>query len=525
MPKLVDPDSLVRNTEIVFSTGAKTIQLLVAGNLSDAAPGKTSGVTAQAVYSKCKELWQTETTDLGKLKFPFDPITEVKFDLINGWNWADEQTRDLVRDGGWSVRAENGGATEEFMGVISLGSMNDAGADLGYYNQIIGFTSITGTFDKTGEINERVQISSSSPAFDYDSYFKIFLREQGKLYDESNLLIDQDIASLDYTVYRIPLGNALDPKITQNDAFIDANTPYTGMSIDYLTGSLFATYASGTNYVEGNVVQDTDLRWYRVITDHNAPATRAPSASAYLAYTGERPIGGVYYAYNRVVDGNSATAEQIYEYCQRQLRYPLNINADSGTELFGYVSGALAIPFCSFVGDTLVTEGGVYIDNFNANDTNRIEMYDITVDGGGLDTEFVPVTTNSRTFPFVSAGNMVFNTELVNDTSATYTMYFTNDDAGSNAGNDFDTVNAIVVNDNSGTPITGNVTTSIIAFDYDYDANVQRGGGSAGEDAPVTIVAQGLDGAQWVFAQFTISRATGLSFPVNAAKERVYLNP
>ena len=73
MTKLVDPDSLVRNTEIVFDTTNKTIQLLVAGNLDDTAPGKTSGVTEQAVYSKCKELWRSEA-DLNKLKFFYQKI-------------------------------------------------------------------------------------------------------------------------------------------------------------------------------------------------------------------------------------------------------------------------------------------------------------------------------------------------------------------------------------------------------------------------------------------------------------------
>lgn len=522
MAKLVDPDSLNRATELVFDTTNKTIQLVVAGNLDDNAPGRSSGVTLQAVYSKCKELWQTETADLGKLKFPFDPITEVKFDLINDWNWEDQQTKDLIRDGGWALLSGSTVAQEEYMGIITLGSFDDTGADLGYYQQVSGFTALTGVFDKTGDVNEPVQISGSG--FDYDSFFKIFLREQGKLYDESNLLLDQDIASLDYTVYRIPLANTSDPKVTTSDGDIDTLSPYTSMTIDFHTGSLFETYTSGSNYVVGDVVRDTDNRWYRVVTGHNAPNLRSESASAWQVYPGERDIGGTYYAFNRIIEGNNATLEEIYEFAQRKLRSPLNINDDVNGDNFGYVSGAIAVPLCSFVGDTLGTNPGVYIDNFDTNDTNRIEMNDITVDGG-LDTEFVPNTSTTRTFPFVAAGTITFNTLLVNDPNATYVMYFTNDDAGDDAGNDFDTVNAIVVQDNNGDDISGSIGASSINFDYDYDNNVQRGSTSSGSDAPVTIVAQGLSGAQWVSAEFTISRATGLSFPVNAAQERVYVNP
>lgn len=520
MPKLVDPDSLSRNTEIVFNTTTKTIQLVVAGNLSDTAPGKTSGVTLQAVYSKCKELWLSQS-DLRKIKFPFEPITEVKFDLINGWSWEDAQTKDLIRDGGWSVRNASGVATEEYMGIITLGTMNDSASDLAYYQQTSGFNASTVVFDKTGEVNEPVEISGSGG--DFDSFFKIYLREQGKTYAESNLLVDQDIATLDYGVYRIPLTNTTDPKISETDVNIDADTPYTGMSIDYLTGSLFEAYASGSNYVLGDVVYDGG-RWYRVNVAHNAPATRTPSASLYEAFPGERQIGSSYYAYNRIIEGNNASLEQIYEWGQRQLRKTSNINSNTNGDSFGTVKGNIATPLFSFVGDTLSTRGGVFIDNFSTNDTNRIELYDVTVDGGGVTTEYIPVTTTKRTFPFVAAGTMVFNSELVNDTDSKYYMYFTNDDAGDNSGNDYDTVNAIIVNDNSGNPITGSITTSEISFTYDYDNNTQRGATSAGTDAPVSLVGIGLSGSQWVVGEFTITRATGLRFPLNAAKERVYKN-
>lgn len=521
MPKLVDPDSLVRNTEIVFDTSAKTIQLLIAGNLSDTAPGKTSGVTLQAVYSKCKELWLS-AADLRKIKFPLEPITEVKFDLINGWSFLDAQTKDLIRDGGWSIRNTAGIATEEYMGIISLGTMDDSGADLGYYQQVIGFDQTVSTFDKTGEINEAVLISGSGPV-DYDNFFKIYLREQGKTYAESNLLIDQDIATLDYTVYRIPLSNDVDPKITESDANIGLNAPYTGMTMDFLTGSLYSTYVSGSDYVLGDVVYDGG-RWFRVNVPHNAPALRTPSASLYEVFPGERQIGASYYAYNRIVDGNAASLENIYEWGQYQLRQTSDINADTNGDAFGTVNGNVAAPLFGFVGDTLVSRGGVFIDNFNSNDTNRIQLADITVDGGGLSVEKTPLTTTIRTFPFVAAGTMVFNVDLVNDADAEYVMYFTNDDAGDNAGADYDTVSAIIVNDNSLSPISGLVTTAEIGFTYDYDNNIQRGAGSVATNAPVSLVGIGLSGSQWVVGEFTITRATGLRFPLNAAKERVYKN-
>ena len=42
--------------------------------------------------------------------------------------------------------------------------------------------------------------------------------------------------------------------------------------------------------------------------------------------------------------------------------------------------------------------------------------------------------------------------------------------------------------------------------------------------ADVVVVAQGLNDSEWIFGEFTITRTTGLNFPVNAPDERTYLN-
>lgn len=108
------------------------------------------------------------------------------------------------------------------------------------------------------------------------------------------------------------------------------------------------------------------------------------------------------------------------------------------------------------------------------------------------------------------------NGETLIDEAATPTVNLDNDP--------YDSPDAIVVNDNGGTPITGTITAATIGFDFDYDNNVQ-GGRTAGTTAPIAIIAQGTAGAQWVDGLFSITNATGLSFPINAATERVYSNP
>ena len=209
-----------------------------------------------------------------------------------------------------------------------------------------------------------------------------------------------------------------------------------------------------------------------------------------------RTIGGVSYNFNAVVDGNNGTAEQIYEFVQYSLRLATDIDDGSGSEI-----GVLAESLMGFAGDTLRTNTGAYIDGFNTNDTNRLEFTDT---GGTV-----------RTFPFVAAGTISFNANLVSDSDAIYRMFFTSG---------FGSSSALLVDNNSGADISGSIGgNATIAFDFDYDGNTQ-GGRTAGTDAAVTVVAIGLDTAQYVSATATIGRATGQNISLVAPLERNYDN-
>ena len=77
MAKIVDPDDISYvvdataggSDELEVQTGLKTLQLLAQGTLSDASPGATSGVTGKCIYSKCKEIWKSDSS-LNKHRFP-----------------------------------------------------------------------------------------------------------------------------------------------------------------------------------------------------------------------------------------------------------------------------------------------------------------------------------------------------------------------------------------------------------------------------------------------------------------------
>lgn len=438
MPLINDPDDLVKNTEIVFDTTGKTIQLLIAGNLS------TTGVTLQAVYSRCKELWKTDSA-LIKFPFPLTAITEQKFDLINGWDFKDATTRNLIRNAGWALKDATNVSKEEYMGFVTLGDVSTGQV---YYQQVAAGSATNVVL--TGAANQAVKIygDATHDDFDYRGYFKCFVREYQKLYDQSQLSAI-GLSTVTYQVYAFPLSNQADLKITHDDEAMTGD-PYSSMSITYY----------GTNQA--------------------------------------KTVGGVASNFRVVVEANGGTKEQIYEFVQYKLRQDADIDAGAGT-----VKGKTADSLMHFVGDTLLTSNGVFIENFAAVDTNNIKFYDV------LGAEVV--------YPYISAGRVTFNDNLINDADAIYRMYFTDG---------FGTASALLVNDKDGSPISGTVGgAGYIDFSFAYAANVQRGAGTNNTDAPVTIVAIGLSTGQYVSTTGTILRSNANAFSLVSSLERNYSNP
>jgi hypothetical protein len=495
MAKITDPDLLTQGIEVDFITGStKAIRLNRSGSqnvFGDTVEGNLSndGVTMQALYSFIKEEWRDDA-NLIKFNFPMVSITSEQFELINTWDISgsyedfNSGSKFLIRDGGWAKTDAGGNSEEEWMNITTLGNFDDANSDKAYYLQTSSFKvgeAVPIDVVLPGPVNQAVLIYRSGSGFDtedFRSVYKIYLREDQKTYAFYDLLTEQNLTTLTTRKFALPLANAVDLKVTTASAGIDplatktaSVAPYSSMSIAY----------------------------------YDAPNTR--------------DIGGTNYDFSVIVDNSAVnkaagvgTLEQIYTFTQWALSRTHNINSlvPQGS---GSIRGDVAEQLCFFIGDTLrtnqVTQGGVYIDNFLAADTNRLELTDDT--------------GNVRTFPFVAAGTISFNDNLKNDASGSFKVFFTNDDAGDNTGRDFGTQAAIIVADNSDNPITGSTTgINSTNFDFDYDGNIQRGNASSGSDAPVTAVAIGLDTAQYVIATSTIARSTTNAINLVAALERNY---
>jgi len=310
MTLITDPDSLNQATEIILDKINLTIELLVAGNLSD------DGVTGQALYSFLKEEWKSDST-LIPLPFPMVSITPEQFEFIEGWKPKSEPTRNLLRSCGWKEISNTNVDNREYMGIISLGNID--ATDTAYYS-FEGDTSKT-DFSFAGTVNQGIQTFGDSTNGNFDKRalgLTVFIRVFEKSYGSATTA-SIGLTSLNYIANRFPLAEATDTKITTSDALVDSTAPYSGMSI---------TYGATT-----------------------------------------RTINGVAYDFKVVIEGNGGTAEQINEFVQRKLRVDSDIDAGAGTEV-----GTLSAILTNFVGNDLKTTTGVFIDGFQSVDTNRISF-------------------------------------------------------------------------------------------------------------------------------------------------------
>ena len=533
---LVDVSFASATEEILITTATRTISLKVLGNLG------TDGATIKSVYSKLKDAWRTNAT-LIKFPFPMGPITDEQFELINGWNWdssntsgaATQKTTDLLRTGGWSVVNTSGGLTEQWAGVITLGSLG--ANDQVYFQQVDANTSSI-NFVLTGPVNQAVQIYSdpngdgnTADGYTRLTYFKVFVREWEKLYAQS-AIADIGVNTLTYQAYRYPLSNGADLKIGVSQANLvtqlDSNSDgvpdvgvYTNINVTYLRDSgnniyhVIGDYTSPILYSIGNVVRDTgNSRWYKCILGFTSAGV-APSSDAvhWAAYEGERLIGATYRAFTIVVDADTtvgstssgaARTGQIYTDIQYKLKQ--NIDIDNGSN--GYVTGKTADSLLRFVGDTLVTSSGVYIDSFNSQDTNSIT--------------FTDALGNGYQFPYVATLTINFGTNLQNDQYSKYWVFFT-----SANGNNYGTTSAIIVQDADSANMAGDINPawptkrSSASHTFNYDSNNQ-GGRTAATDADVTAVGIGLSTGQYVSATGTIARSTTNGLTLTASLERNY---
>lgn len=461
MAKITSKSLLAVGVEVTIDEPNRIITLNVAGDLV-----AKDGVSWQALYSFFVDLWATPTYQ--DSPFPFYAIDALSGQYqvgtdgstYSGWKFSDTDsnaTRNMLRDGGWSEFSAAGVLLQQFTGFIGLGSITPASTVQPYYH--LGPTDAPTNFPFTDQFNVGVKVfgDATHGNFDKRTYAKTFVREYGKKFKSSVL----------------------------------ADTGATG------------TGANKQNFLISN---EDDLKIQTLLGSVQASGDAAMSSAPYSGitvayYTANqtRTIAGVSRNFKIIITGNGGTLEQIYAKVQYLLRQNTNINT-GGTA--GVKTGKIQDDLLKFVGDTLVTSQSVFIDGISNTDSNRVEFYD---DSNTL-----------RTNPYTAAGTMNFNSVLVGAGSSYRLMYT----APAGAGNDYGESGAITVKNAAGTPITGTISSSSIAFDFDYDNDAL--GGPAGTEKAVTLIGIRPGSGKFAVANGTLSRSKGISLSLVAETDRVY---
>lgn len=443
MAKITSRASLNVGTELTINETARTFTLNEAGNLV-----AKDGVTLQALYSKFADLWTTTTYQ--DSPFPMNAIDALSGQYYfgvdaggnyNGWKPASNATRNMLRDGGWREYSSAGVLNREYAGFVGLGAINTGAQP--YY--ILNASDAPTNFPFADQFNVGVQVygDAANGNFDKRTYAKTYCREYGKKYKDS-VLADTGKTATGAFLVNFLISNEDDLKIQANDAAM-TGAPYNGITVSY--------YSTNQN----------------------------------------RLIGGANYPFRIIVDGNGATLEQIYTKIQYMLRQNSNINTAGDA---GSVTGKTAASLLSFVGDTLVTSTGVYIDDIQSADSNRIEFYD----QNGV----------KRTNPYTAAGALSFNAALVGAGSS-YRLFFSAD---------YGTASAVTVKNASGVDIAGIISASPIPFDFDYDGDTL--GGTAGTDKAVTLIGIKPGSGKFAVATGTLTRSKAISLSLVGEADRAY---
>jgi len=430
------------------------------------------------------------------------------------------------------------------LGVVS------SGAQL-YWQRTSSGTPTNFTF--TDQCNEGIQVygdiaaDATTTTFDNRTYFKGFVREYQKKYKDS-VLSDTGKTSTGPYLVNLLLSNETDLDITVADASI-TNAPYSNINVKYFptafskdvdtagaprsfgividvgthsgvdgaganAATSFTSAAAGitiADYYGGTLkIHDGAAKGTYTIAGSGGSTTSVPLTSGLLGIA-----SGASFTLQRATPVD-ASLKQIYTKVQYLLRQNSNIN---GLASAGAVTGKTASILLNFVGSDLKAGfyapsnpngggTGVTIQGYATADTNSFTSYDNT------STQAVPVT---RDYPYAAAGTISFNAPLVGAGSS-YRLMFTSPPG---AGNDYGESGAITVNNAAGSPITGTISASTIAFDYDYDGNTQ-GGFTGGTERAVTLVGIKPGSGKFVVATGTLTRSKAISLSLVAEADRVY---
>ena len=568
MAKITDPDKLSRSTEassgtadgnVFFNLSAKTIELIDTGGWASTnelldTNYNSGGVSIQTLYSFLKEQWKSDA-ELVKYAFPMEAITAEQFEFINGWVLTDFK---LIRDGGFAERDAAGVVQKEYAGIISLGTLAD-GAAQPYY--AFADDTVKTDFQYAGQVNEAILIFTEGGVDDRTKALTVFVRSAptgtsgnvtGYQFIQTSTS-DIGVTSLATQAYRFPLAQAVDPNVTLTVAEVEAaGGVFDDMRIEYYTGSESIT-DTGTTFSVGVVIDanfdDADTsptltqiyQWVqnelRKSTDINiAPGDVTADViglltdplvvfvGATLKTLRQSDNKGVFIEGVGSTDVDNSNASQTYPFkVGVNLDFNTNILDDPNSKYFlfyttntggafgtantvavtkdagGAVAGDVHTAAASYTGAMSGSADGAIVASsrtFTVTGAgwtvDQLVGKILSVDGTNSGKYYV--LSNTATVITIRADGKIFD---VDDATATWSLIEPNVNGGS---------------------------TPRVTFTYNYAGNVD-GGRTADTVADITLVALGLEKAQYAKAASSITKVNSVTVPVSNPLERNYDDP
>ena len=211
-----------------------------------------------------------------------------------------------------------------------------------------------------------------------------------------------------------------------------------------------------------------------------------------------RTINAVVYPFHWRLFANGATLAQVFQFLQHELRRATDIDGGNGIER-GDITDAL-MTFASPNGVTL----DLFPDNLSTGELNNVTYTDLSGD--------------ARNNAFLVGVLFDMNANFLGSAANRLTAYFS-----TNPGGNFGTNDAIIVEDDLGSPMDFSDITVDQQTTFDYTNNSQ-GGRTPGTDAAITVVALGDDGAQHVIATALLAQVNSITITVPNPLERNYLS-
>jgi hypothetical protein len=440
-----------------------------------------TGTFGQPLYSRAMIDWKDDNFLIRNAPFPmFNIDSDAGKYLVgqdasgnnHGTNFADNtefgvRSRKLVRNMGWQEINANGLVTAEYAAIRSNATVEDNDRDLAYY-QFGTDTTTDDTVDMefAGPVDESIKVfdatvtraqttpngydfNNTSPdtidrndggSFITDGYKvggRVIVANAEAAGDDGTYLVTVVTAST-ITVTALDGSDAgLTGGLDDNTATLDLDNRF-AFSLklrprdDDAVGKTFAqqglanalaTQLSNRAFIFGlGCVPDADITATDATIDGSAPYTgmtitfhSTPQSRGAATLVGGARNFGI------IIEGNSGTKNEIYEFVQRQLRKATDIDADADTAIgrtidgllrfngttleFGSVDGGLTFPTNPDGGGS-----GVYCDNVAAADANNVAFWD----------NLGVLRTNKETI----AITLDFNQILIDDTVAEADLFF-----------------------------------------------------------------------------------------------------